>query len=176
MSTRPRKNFRSLLAAVERETKRASDVPQRTSGGRDGPDSLSAGDGISLGTLEGYNPTSFPQYNETTFSRPPAKDERETTIPVIKEDEAASSTPSVEVNRATPLSQKDKTVEGVHSSVEDIKTDLLRQDEKAVDCQLSPQDKRATSSQAVVTAQPPGSIEDDSACEYKVCCVRRYSG
>ena len=175
MSTRHRETFCSLIAGDEGGTRSASNIAERTVGGINGPASPLGADSTSLSALEGDNATSFPQHDETAHTRPSAKEERETTVLVLKQDEALPI-PSVEVNSATPLLQKDKAVERVHSSSEDIKTVLLRQDENAVDSHPQEQDNRATSSQAVLTAQPLGSIEDDSACEYKVCCVRRYSG
>ena len=161
--------FRWLLAVVKRETRRAGGVIQRVYRRRKEASGHSEGNGTSpdVVDVDGNSAPSLLRYNETTRIHPTAKDERETTVPIIKEDDVAPSTPSVEVHSATPLSQKDKTVERVRSSSEDIKTSLLRHDENLVDSYPPQQDNRTTSSQGVVSALPPESIEDDSACEHK---------
>ena len=171
MSAQPRETVQSLLAAAERGNRKACNTPERTFGERNGLASLSRGDDTSPGVLDGTSATSLPRYDDTTRTRPLATDERETTVSVRKEDEAVPPTLSVEINSATPLSQNYKRV--VHFSVEDTKTVLLPQDRNAVDSLPPAQDNRATSSQAMVTAQGPGSIDDDSVCENKVCSVQR---
>ena len=137
------------------------------------PSSPSEDNHPSPSVLDGNTATFLPRYDETTHTRSSAKDERGKAVPILKETEAAPSTPSVEVNSATPLSQKDKTLERVNSSVEDIQTILMRQDENSADFRSPEQDYRATSSQAVMTAQPLGWIQDDSACEHKGRCALR---
>ena len=152
MSMQPRETFQSLLAAAKQGTKRASD---RAS-------SPSEGNGTSLGVLDGTNAASVPRYDETTRTRPPAKGKTDTATPILNEDKAAPSTPSVEVNSATPLSQEDNLVEVMRSF------EGIQMDKHPVDSQPPKQDNKATSSQATVTAQPPRSIEDEPPCEHKV--------
>jgi hypothetical protein len=170
MSARPREMSQPLPAGAERGIRGTRDAAERIFGDKNELVSLSGGDDTSRGTLDGDNATPFPQYDKMTRALPETTDEIETTIPVPKENQAVPFTPSVEVNSGTLLSQKDKTVERVHSSVQDIKTPVLRQHENVVNSRPPEQDNRVTSSQAVLTAQPPGSIED-AACKPKVYCV-----
>ena len=150
----PRETFQSLLAAAKQGTKRASD---RAS-------SPSERNGTSPDVLDSNSAASILRYDETTRTR---TEDTETAIPVLNEDEARPSTPSVEGNSATPISQEDNLVELMRSFEENIKAFLLQMDKHAVDGNPPKQDNKATSSQA---AQPPGLIEDNSACEHKVSC------
>ena len=173
MSRQPRETFQSPLAAAKHQTSRASDDTKRNISRRKAASSPSEGDDTSPGVFDGTSAASLGRPDETTHTHPSAKDKRETTVPVLKEDEAVSSTSSVRVDSAKPLSQKEKTVERAHSSAEDIQTAPLREGEAAVDSQPPDKDNRATSSQAVVTAHPSGSSEDESACEHRASCVAR---
>jgi hypothetical protein len=70
------------------------------------PASLAGGDGTLLGTLVSDNATSFPQYDETTDTCPSEKDERETNVRIMKDNQATPSTPFVEGKHTTPLPPK----------------------------------------------------------------------
>ena len=173
MSTRSVETLQSLFTSAERVTRRASDTAERTFEERDGPASRPGGHDTSLGALEGKNAT-FPRFDETAHTRPQTDDGMETSVPFLKENGTAPSTPSAKVNSTTPLSQEDKTAERMYSSVECIETGVLPQAENELDSHEPEQDSRATFSQALVMAEPQGSIEDVSDCKHKVHCVPRY--
>jgi hypothetical protein len=174
MSTQPGETFQSPLAAAKRWTRRASDGTKRIFSRRKGASGPSEGDGTSLGVFDGTSATSLGRHDETTPTHPSEKSERETTVAILKEDETVPSTPSMEVNSATRLSQEDRTVQREHSSVEYIQTVPLREDEIAVDSHPPDKDNESTSSQTVIAAQPSESTEDDSACEHAVFYVPGY--
>ena len=171
MSTRSRETVQPFLAAAEQGIRRASDATKRTLSRIKGESGPSEGNGTSPGALDENSATSLPRNDETTRTRPSLNDERAASLPTLKADEVASSTPLVEVSSATALSQKDKPVEPAHSSVEDIQTVPLLDGEIVVDSYPPDQGDRPIYFQAMVTAQLPRRIEDDSACEHKSYCV-----
>lgn len=174
MSTRSRETFQSLLAAPEHWTRRANDGAKRIFSRRKGAPSPPEGNGTSPGVFDYSSPTSLGGHDETTRTRSSLKDEREAIVLALEEDKVGPSTRSVEVDSATPRSQEAKTAERAHSSVEDIKTVHLPEDETVADSHPPNEDNIAPSSRAVVTAQRSGSMEDESACKHKAFCVPKY--
>ena len=169
MSTRPNEPFLSLLA----ETRRISDIIQKSFSRSKRASGPSKSNGTSPGVSDGNSPTSLPQYDETIDTGPSGKEEGATASSIQTEDEAAQSTPSVDVDSATPISQEDDLVELMRAFEEDIKAFIFQLHQNAMDSHPPERNNKATSSRAVVTAQPWRSMEDNSACEHKSCCVPR---